>query len=220
MSADERITLIQHKIDRAKYHITDLQNAIDQFFKSEAPPYEIRNKIDQQTHRRIYYVSRVDPTPATFATITGDAIQSLRNALDHLAYQLFLVSTNGTMDGRHVYFPIDCDAAEYRRNLSRRTRGMRPDVINMFNHIEPYKNGKGHQLWVLHELSNLDKHRLLVPVASRFQSVNIGPIMQHLMEKNKLPSGMAIPKIPDLFLLPADNLCPLKVDDVLFDGRS
>jgi hypothetical protein len=168
------------------------------------------------TRRLIYYVSRVEPTPTFFATITGDAIENLRSALDHLAYQLFLVGTNGTTGGRHVYFPIDRDIAEYRRNLPRRTRGMRQDAIDTLNAIEPYKGGKGHDLWVLHELNNLDKHRLLVTVGSAYQSFNVGAHMQPMMQKQALVAGLPLPPKIDVYLRPADNLCPLTVGDELF----
>jgi len=205
----ERLALIQIKIERAKEHITNLKNALHIFFDSK--PYAVSTKRDQQTRRLIYFVDRVQPTPTSFSTITGDAIQNLRSALDQLAYQLFLVGTNGTMDGRHVYFPIDRGATEYVRNLPRRTQGMRQDAINTLNTIEPYKGGKGHGLWVVHELNIIDKHRLLVTVSSSFRSFNVGAHMRGLMRKTD-PSL----QVPDLYLKPLDNIFPLKEGKELF----
>ncbi len=214
MIPDERLALIEIKIDRTKEHFSNLKRAISVFFDSK--PYVVSTKRDS-TRRLIYYLSRVEPTPLSFATITGDAIQNLKSALDHLAYQLFLVGTNGITDGRHVYFPIDRDMEEYRRNLPRRTKGMRQDAIDTLNAIEPYKGGKGHDLWVLHELNNLDKHRLLVTVGSAYQSFNVGAHMRPMMQKQALEGGLPLP-LPkmDVYLRPADNLCPLTVGDELF----
>jgi hypothetical protein len=216
MIADEKLAFIQIKVGRAKEHLNDLKTAIRVFFDSK--PYVVSTKRDSM-RRLIYYVSRVEPAPTLFATTTGDVIQNLRSALDHLAYQLFLVGTNGTTDGRHVYFPIDQDIVEYRRNLPRRTKGMRQDAIDTLNIIEPYKGGKGHDLWVLHELNNIDKHRLLVTVGSAYQSFNVGAHMRPLVEKQALAAGLPLPPKMDVYLRPADNLCPLTVGDQLFiDG--
>ena len=211
MPADERLALIQVKIERAKEHIINLNSAIRTFFDST--PYQVSTKRDPQTRKLIYYVSGIQPTPTCFATITGDVIQNLRSALDHLAQQLFLVGTNGVTPGRHVYFPIERNAAEYKSQLLRKVKGMRQDAIDALNAIEPYKGGKGHMLWVLQELNNIDKHRLLVTVGSSFQSVNIGAHMRPMMQMNA--AGIPFPKM-DLYVRPADNLFPLKVGDELF----
>jgi len=216
MNAVDRLALIQVKMDRAKEHITSLNTAISTFFGTH--PYQVSTKRDS-TRRLIYYLSGVQPTPTSFAIITGDAIQNLRSALDHLAYQLFLVGTNGSTDGHHVYFPIHRGATEYQNNLSRQTQGMRQDAVSTLNTLEPYKGGKGHKLWVLHELNLIDKHRLLVTVGSSYQSFNVGAHMRPMMQEQAAAVGIAAPKVPDLYLKPADNLFPLKVgDELLIDA--
>ncbi len=56
---------------------------------------------------------------------------------------------------------------------------------------------------------------MLLTVGSAFRSVNIGPMMQHLVRKN--PPGWAKDiVVPPLYLQPADRLFPLKVGDELF----
>ena len=59
---------------------------------------------------------------------------------------------------------------------------MRQDAIDAIRALEPYKGGKGENLWVLHRLNNIDKHRLIVTVGSSFQSVDVGTIMFGHME--------------------------------------
>lgn len=173
MTADERLEAIQLKIGRAKAHTDELRSAISSFFATS--PYKVAAKRDPQTRKLVYYVSSVCPTPVCFATVTGDIIQNLRSALDHLAYQLFVVGTNGSKaPGRHVSFLIAANAARYKSGLAGSVQGMRQDAINALSAVEPYNGGKGHQLWVLHELNNIDKYRLLVTVGSSYQSVNVG----------------------------------------------
>jgi len=178
MTADERLALVQFKIERAKKHISDLQGARGAFLN--ANPYEVRTKRDSQTRKLIYYVSKVGPTPICLATITGILIERC--------------------------------AAEYKSRLPRKVKGMRQDAIDAFNAIEPYKGGKGHDFWIIHELNNIDKHRLLVTVSSSFRSVNLGALMARHFEK---AHGKTFPVL-DFFVKPADILCPLKVGDELF----
>jgi len=89
----------------------------------------------------VYYLSKVQPIPATIAPIAGDAIQNLRTALDHLAWQLFQIGTGGAIINRKVYFPIADDATKYAAYLSRLS-GFRLDAITTLRTIEPYKGGK------------------------------------------------------------------------------
>ncbi len=74
------------------------------------------------------------------------------------------------------------------------------------------QHGTSNDFWRLHELNNIDKHRLLVTVGASFRSVNVGAIASAMLEKMM---GRAMP-ILDAFLRPANNLCPLKVGDELF----
>jgi hypothetical protein len=61
-------------------------------------------------------------------------------------------------------------------------------------------------------LNNIDKHRLLVTVASSFKSVNLGACASELMRQ---VLGDHIPVI-DVHTKDADNLCPLEAGDELF----
>ncbi len=203
------------KVERAKEHIVQLEKILGIFLESD--PYKVVAKRDSQTRKPIYYVGNIKHTPALITTISGDILQNLRSALDHLAYQLFLVGTNGASGpGRHIYFPIADSPPEYKSSLPGKVKGMRQDAIDAINCIEPYKGGKGHQLWVLHKLNNIDKHRLLVAVGSAYRSVNVGPMLHRNMQE-LLGGRSVVPKL-DLFLKPADKLCPLKVGDELFVG--
>jgi hypothetical protein len=212
-NAGERLNLIQSKIDQARKHITTLTGDIQTFFESK--PYEVGTKRDPQTRRLIYYVLNLKQVPPSLATTTGDAIQNLRTALDHLAYQLYLVGSQQSGNGRHIQFPIGKDAGHYANLRNGTTTGMRPDAITMLDSLQPYKGGKGHKFWVLQELNNADKHRFLIAVGSNFQSVNIGPVLIEGLREASKGLGMKIPDMP-LYVKPQDTLFPLKVGDELF----
>ena len=94
--------------------------------------------------------------------------------------------------------------------------GMKPEVIDQFRAIEPYKDGQGTDLWVLHELNNIDKHRAIVAVGARYIAVNVGgaSLLDHFSaEVREMWQGITL---PDLHLKPKDELCPLKAGDELF----
>jgi hypothetical protein len=213
MNRTERLNLIQLKIDQARKHIDMLTSNIQTFFDSK--PYQISTRRDSQTRRLDYYVSNLKQVPISFATTAGDAIQNLRTALDHLAYQLYLVGSPTGGNERLIQFPIGQDAAHYANQRNRTTMGMRSDAITMLDSLELYKGGKGHKFWVLQELNNADKHRFLIAVGSNFQSVNIGALMTSELRETGKAMGMDIPII-DLYVKPKDRLFPLKVGDVLF----
>lgn len=201
------------KIERAKQHKEELEVEIKSFLNSK--PYRIATKSDPQTKRLIYYLIKADKVPESLALITGDVIQNLRSALDYLAYQLFISHSGNSVSGKHIYFPIAKDLSRYEKESARKTKGISRRAKELINRIKPYKGGNN-TLWKIHELNNIDKHRLLVAVGSSFGSMDIGAHMQSSMKK-AFPD-LDVPNIP-LFLKPADILFPLKIGDELFiDG--
>jgi hypothetical protein len=210
-------------VGRAKHHLADLQAAIRAFF--DTGPYKVATKRDPQTRKLIYHVASVEEVPASIPVIAGDVIQNLRNSLDHLAYQLFLAGTGGAgASGSHVYFPVGNGAADYQTSKIRKVQGMRHDAILAIDAVEPYKGGKGHQLWVLHKLNNIHKHRLVVTVGSAFRSIDLGAHMSRLLQQQIRQARQADPAypVPDpstmhvFFRTSPMSLCPLKPGDELF----
>ena len=148
------------KVERAKQHIADLEVATRAFLDSN--PYEVRAKDDPQTGQLVYEVVSVRDASTCIPLAAGEAIQQLRSALDHLAYQLF--QTGAYLQGvkeREVYFPI-FETSKAKSEFLGTRKGTRKDVIDTIDEIEPYKGGKGHRLWVLNRLNNIDKHRQLL----------------------------------------------------------
>lgn len=157
MTADERLTLIRVKIDRAKHHLRDLEVVRDGFIKSN--PYRIERETDQ-TGYNVYRVFDIQTPPVEIGLIAGDVIHNLRSALDHLAYQL--VYANGVIHSKQTAFPVWDSAAEYKAQRARRVKGMAQGAIDAIDAIEPYQGGKGAGLWVIHYLDIADKHHALL----------------------------------------------------------
>ena len=106
-----------------------------------------------------------DPVPVDpFAVIIGDVLHNMRSTLDHIAYALAATHTRPLPDdiAKESEFPI----YRYESNqLARRIRGIHPDAQAILKTLQPYNRGDdfaSHPLWALYELSNIDKHRLLL----------------------------------------------------------
>jgi hypothetical protein len=213
MTANERFALIWLKIERANKHISDLDTAIAAFLATK--PYKVGVKRDPETRKPVYYVTDVQPVLPEVCIILGDAIHNLRGALDHLAQQLYLVGSETTVYRKQTSFFIAQKATEYRRVVGDKVEKMRKGTIDALAALEPYKDGKGNDFWVLHSLNNIDKHRTLVAAGSSYEAVGIG--WPEGMRKFAADKGIELGGFP-IALKPADNLCPLKIDDVLFIG--
>jgi hypothetical protein len=157
-TADERLTLIRTKVERAKKHLTDLKLARDRFVDSK--PYRITREYDPQTRYNTYRVFDVQIPDVEIALIAGDVIHNLRSALDHLAYQLVLV--NGAVPTKQTAFPVFDDAAKHKAGLAGKVKGMAQSAIDAINATESYQGGKGAGLWVIHYLDIADKHHALL----------------------------------------------------------
>ena len=167
MDAAERLSNVWPKLERAKQHINELHRAYRIFIKSN--PYVVGTKRDDK-RGLIYYIVSVKPVPIEIATITGDILQNLVSALDHLAYQLVCVGKSNEGPFFHVYFPVADSATEYEAKKVRKVEGMRPEAIEAIDEITPYKGGND-LLWKLWKLNNADKHRWVVTVGSAYRSV-------------------------------------------------
>ena len=211
MTGVDRLEGVEAKVERAKHHVQELNAALQGFFATN--PYVVGTKINPETREVIYHVVSVREVPPMIDVIGGEVLQSLRSALDHLAYQLVLVGTGQSGPFHHVYFPIFNSAQEYQTGKTRQIQGMRQDAIDAIDAVKPYKGGND-ALWQLHRLNIVDKHRLLVTVGSSFESVDIGPTMMRGL-RGIMPDDQEIPDLA-LFLRPEDNLFPLKADDELF----
>jgi hypothetical protein len=166
---EQRLTA---KLEWAERHIYNLQDAWDLFCKDG---YRVASNDDPQTGDRTYYLADVRPIESRFPLIIGDAVHSLRSALDHLAYHLMSISPGITAETLgHVYFPIAENPEKYK-TAKRRIEGMRQDAIKAIDAIEPYGGGAGEILWHLHSLDIIDKHKLLIAIGSTNSRQSMAP---------------------------------------------
>jgi hypothetical protein len=226
MTVNERLRHVTLKVERAKKHVDELDRELRTFLDSN--PYRVGVKRYPETRELIYYVSAVDATPESLALITGDIIQNLMSALDHLAYQIVCSDTGDNPPNPNwIYFPIADDAAKYEAKKRGKIEGARQETFDAIDALKPYKGGNN-ALWALYRLNNIEKHRLLFTVGSQAAGVNLGHLMADLFTSTVLETEPAAREmaeamktvdganITDLFVLPSDSGFPLKEGFELF----
>lgn len=162
LSADGRLVLVRIKIERAKKHLGNLETDLVEFgdrhfgvFAAKGDPNVPGGLTSEFEMPRAY--------PIDMLSGAGDVIQNLRTALDHLANQLVWVGT-GQEPSRKIAFPIAESFDTYEADKVRKIKGVRSDAAKFIDDLKPYKGGND-ALWRIHELNNIDKHRMLFTVS-------------------------------------------------------
>jgi len=151
------------KLDRAHAHLRTLDAQIPAFLDSK--PHVYRGEIDREASRyRVRVYIRRQP-PLRWSAIVGDLVHNLRSALDHLVWQLVIL--NGSTPGDNHQFPIL--SSPQPKKFARLTAEVSPLAAAVIERVQPYNGGDGvdaHTLTALRELSNEDKHRVILPTAT------------------------------------------------------
>jgi hypothetical protein len=118
-----------------------------------------------------------EPPPDTWSPLIGDVLHNLHSTLDHLAWQLASRRRYGVPPApdTRATFPIFNNRARFWKRNQRRTdwsaasgatalRRFPGDSRQLVLAVQPYEDGNRaemHPLWLLHVLSNEDKHKTL-----------------------------------------------------------
>lgn len=100
-----------------------------------------------------------------WGVVIGEIAHNLRSALDQVVYEMTAGNKGKPLGGSE--FPIFIDGLKFR-NAKRgggryKIRGLTQAAQDLVERLQPFQQADPHlhRLWVLHELSNVDKHRLL-----------------------------------------------------------
>lgn len=171
------------KLRRAQEHLVAFNNAYEWWISNQ--PHRVAEEIDTETDtKRIVLIADQQP-PERLSLILGDAIQNLRAALDYLVADLARHASGGHLMPRvesALQYPVATSRPLFKDALRRGRLGCVPARAQArIQHFQPNRRGHdaaSHPLWMLQELSNIDKHRRLPllsgVVASTEQSIDIG----------------------------------------------
>jgi hypothetical protein len=164
------------KYEWAEKHFNDFIVALEFFKKTN--PCEAGRKQDSKTGEIVFYVINVPDIDPKISLMAGDAIHNLRSVLDHLAWKL--VEANGKKPTEATGFPIFDTPKKYKSGAARKVEGMGQIAIQKIDALHPYK-GRNNELWTLHRLDIIDKHRLILAMATGRFAESTTP-----SERNKL----------------------------------
>ncbi len=155
--------IVRSKIEWAEKHIDKAHRCLEGFFH-DVKPYQLAFKDNTDKGESVLYVKRAEDLPSTLLLIIGDAVSNLYSSLDYLACEL--VVTKGAVTNKTA-FPISADIPTTSKQIARyegQVCGMRDEVKKLIKDQEPYR-GRDNNLWTLHKLNNINKHRALITVA-------------------------------------------------------
>jgi hypothetical protein len=165
------------KFHRAQEHFSAFDMAAQWWLKRKT--HRIVEEIDDQADvKQILLVADEQP-PLRLSLIAGDAIQNMRSALDHLVVELATAEYGGPLPHEiesKLAFPITTCRDKFRAARKRSRLTCVPARAQaVIQRLQPYRRGdyRTDLLWVLQELSNIDKHRRLPLLNTLLHSVKI-----------------------------------------------
>jgi hypothetical protein len=177
------------KIKRAKQHITEFDDAINAFVKTDFYRLAIDKETDGSHILRFQMTAEV---PCEIPLIIGDAVHNLHSALDLAACEM--VTMTGKRPSNQLYFPFGETRRDLETTLNKEIKAAGTDIVNLIlDVIKPYKGGND-PLYALHRLDIDDKHRILIPTISIASLVNVnvraGPITMNDCTLSVGPGGI------------------------------
>lgn len=146
------------KIARSIEHVKALDSEISRFLDSE--PCAVRSEFNAEKRTYTYFAKPIKEVPLSIRILTGEVLGQLRSALDHLAWQLALLTTPKPQPATE--FPVFTDGTRYRSERSRKIGSLPKEAQVIIDGLQPHVSDapEKDQLWRLHRLTNDDKHRL------------------------------------------------------------
>jgi hypothetical protein len=185
---------IRFKIDRAKKQIYEfnreiVSGAINVSGKDLRATYEFTaNTTTAVPVSDLIFSIQGDapPVPFIFSILAAECCHHLRSALDHLVYQLVIEQTkkpptfNSAFPivgkGKKVKKAWRNPVQEYEAQTSRLVQDLSPNAAGLIEHFQPLKRGATYHedpLWILNELNNTDKHRIILLAVHKVSTYSI-----------------------------------------------
>jgi hypothetical protein len=163
MTPRERARLkdIHARLKQADRHLAHLRSLLTEWLQSD--PFDIICGLEEDGWYRLRF-QRIPEPPQELEVDLADMLGNLRAALDYLAWQLVLVSSD-TPHGSTA-FPV----VRRERDWPHRARalaGMRNEYIDRIRAMQPFHDAQPnqHPLAFLDKTNNFSKHRFLAEAA-------------------------------------------------------
>lgn len=153
---------VRLKLDRAEQHLNMLNSQIGDFF--QRAPYFVSYERKPDGSEHIFRIHSKETPPLAFGLLIGDCLQNMRTALDHLAWQLAILSGKSSPDTRTA-FPICATKEAFEGGRTKpKLKDLSAEYRAVIKRLQPFRIGRearDHWLWHLNELARIDRHRVL-----------------------------------------------------------
>jgi hypothetical protein len=193
------------KLDRAREHLGALRHEVDAFLDRD--PYVSVRETDSENGDYVWRMEVHRTAPVRLGILIGDVVHNLRSSLDHLAWQLALIRTDSPRQSTE--FPIFIDAKSgpgkegFEPKGREKIRDLPDDAQKLIEAVQPYSPDAAARglLWLLHKMSNTDKHRIILAPLAAFGGVGIpishdAPRGSIILETSELDHGSELLRIP------------------------
>lgn len=168
------------KFDWATEHLELLDEEVRRW--REVDGYSIAIEFDPNTREHVARLRILKPIPDRWALLIGDIAHNFRSSLDQLAYSLMFAytptPTNSEINDSE--FPIFGKRPPTANELRKKIGAIDPQAQAVIEGLQPHHGGpdySSHPLWVLHDINNIDKHRLLHVTATMPTMLGVGASM-------------------------------------------
>jgi len=154
------LTYTQMKLGRAHEHLSQLKAEVARFLQGK--PYTERRYDDIEHSWHIISVEQ-HVTPDPVGLLVGEFAYGVRSSLDHLAWQLALLTTDKPR--RMTAFPIESECPGPKNAIfEEKIASILPQAVKVIESLQPYTRWpafKSHPLWKVNKLCNIDKHQVI-----------------------------------------------------------
>jgi hypothetical protein len=165
------------RIHDAGHKFMELQDA---FARVMDGPNGYRAVIEHDLKGREFTIKAHIPgrLPARWGAMISEPFDRTRSCLDQLARALIVVG--GNQPDNRTAFPIVWDEADFERESDLKLRGVTPEIRAIVESLQPFRAGSAtpdaEPLWLLHEFTAIQTHRVLQAVDISLTSTRFEPI--------------------------------------------
>jgi hypothetical protein len=207
---------VRAKLNRAEQHLDEFNVAFGAGLSPTRVQLRSKERDAKGNHEAIGDIFPGEPPPGLGVHL-GDAVHNTRCALDHLVCQLAIAAGNPAACDR-TQFPIFVDETpDNRKTIQRRIKGLSPAAQAEIERLQPYQrrpaDSSGDLLWMLSELDNIDKHRLLIVINPKFATLQLsvtidGETKSYPVSKDPGWSPLKLDAVPFRITIPNDPSKP------------
>lgn len=186
------------KLDRADHHFNQLDSELQLGSKQNA--YGFRFIHETKTDELVLYALMPHHLFVRYSIIAGEIIHHARSALEHAVWEMATSASPGRRGFPVFTAETKLDAAAqnidryYDSDGVRMIDGMNPAAVTVIKGLQPFGPDYTNPLYILNELWNRDKHRLL----NTCVAYPWGMSLIYRFPNGKIDAGKVVPVPPDV----------------------